>query len=299
MMKVLLRIFAKVFSVEMKSEVLPRQSLVERLIQHREGRGQRKGNSRVSVSWIWKTGQPQSEHGKWRADGNPSLRAELRPSGASPLHVSEPECAKTRPGKHKWSSCNLSFFSSSSFQGPSSAVSASGSCHPSLSDSCPARALGQSQTARPGQHRARTLLWLLPRYPTCYCLEVITGDEHFKMSFARNRNQMNCVAAMLAPSEYHVCSGRNWRTRTSSTEGQRALGQKRLEPHREPVLCSGVLLQGKCSTGMKHALSRSPGAQRHQGKACAWDREAEDGWQGLPGGWQGCCRTWVSCPATF
>lgn len=42
MIKILLRTFAKVFSVEMKSEVLLRQSLVKRLIQHRESRGSMK-----------------------------------------------------------------------------------------------------------------------------------------------------------------------------------------------------------------------------------------------------------------
>lgn len=37
--------------------------------------------------WIVKIGPSQSEHCKLRANGNPRLRAELRPSCASPLHV--------------------------------------------------------------------------------------------------------------------------------------------------------------------------------------------------------------------
>lgn len=69
------------------------------------------------------------------------------------------------------------------------------------------------------------------------------------------------MAVMLALGWYRVYlvrGGGDSSPHTSGTEGQRVLGQERLEPHRETVLRSGVLLKGKVGPGVNHEVSRGP-----------------------------------------
>lgn len=69
---------------------------------------------------------------------------------------------------------------------------------------------------------------------------------------ARSQTERTVVVwPQLAP---RPCLEGTPRTRTSGTEWQRALGQKRLQPHRKPIFGSSVLLKGKCITGIKQGL---------------------------------------------
>lgn len=150
------------------------------------------GNPRISqfARWTWKRKWPWCpgtaihggdvksrvwRQGRWR-------------------HSSQPH-TEARPGECRGFAYNLCCFS---VQGPSSAVSSSGSCRPSLSSFCPVWAPSRPQNALPGRRTALCLSSLLPRYSTCCHLERITvGCRLRRLTKAMPSERL---AVTLAPS---------------------------------------------------------------------------------------------------